>query len=276
MQYRHSAFVAAFLAALILTPGRESPILAAESTVGDPILPRVLAHLQHDHDALQLFSFREASRLERRDKSGELRSSESVISEIFYDEGHRMRRSLVPGDPEEGNARPATADREPTIDLKGIASCFRFETVGSETLDGRPALRIAFAARADCMSEGGRVARILGHLAGDLWLDSEGFDLLRLEGTLQKPVTFGFGLLGRIDVFDITLSREAVSHGVFAVTRIDYHARGRTFPVRRFDMQMTRERSQFRAHAGATRSSATSIPSRQQTSHRGHRPRNRS
>lgn len=243
----------------------------------DPLLvPRILARLQRDYDALQRFSFREASHTVRLDREGEIRSTEIMLSDVFFADGRRMRRSLAKGAATDDAHAPATADQEPSLNLEQLAGCFTFSPIGPDELDGHAALRIGFAARAGCIEGSGRIARILGRLAGEIWVDGDGFELLRLRGNIREPVTFGFGLLAKIESFEVAVERQPVGEGVFAATQIDYHARGRIFPARRFDLHRTRARSDFRVTPSDVSSSATSTPSRLPVSDPDRRPRNRS
>jgi hypothetical protein len=104
---------------------------------------------------------------------------------------------------------------------------------------------VAFSAKDGCMGRETRAARLLGHLAGTLWLDADRFDILRVQGHLKGPVTFGFGILGRVERFDLELDRERVESGFYATTRITYRARGSSFLLNRFDLRSSRHRSAF-------------------------------
>ncbi len=264
------------MATLALAAPGQGPLAEPVGT-GESLLPRILARLESDIDALQSFSFREASQVERRSRTGEIRSREEELSEVFYQDGHRMRRTLA-GDPETTTPTPAAkANREPSFNLNELAACFTFSPAAAVRLADRPALRLDFAARPGCLLSPGRVARrILGNLSGRLWVDPDGYELLRLEGNLRSPVTFGFGLLGKVDTFDLEVEREAVSPGVFAMTRIEYHARGRRFPARRFDLLNKRDRSSFQLISGDTLSGTPTSPSQPPASDQDPSLRNRS
>ena len=76
-------------------------------------------------------------------------------------------------------------------------------------------------------------------------MDNATSEIVRVEGAIEKPVSIGFGILGRIESFRIRVDREAVSPDVWAIVRTDYRARGRSFIFNRFDVQSTRYRSAF-------------------------------
>jgi len=253
------------LAALLLAG------VAPDSTAGipggaDSLLPRIVSRLESDIDALELFSYRERSEIERRSRTGEVSSREQRLSEIYHQDGQRMRRTLVEGADTPDAPPPAQTDGEPSLDLEDLASCFNFSQGISEPLADRIALRLDFSAIPDCLQAPGRAARILGNLDGRIWIDSEGYDLLRIEGHLRSPVTFGFGVLGKVETFDLEVEREAVSPGVFAMTRLEYHAKGRIFPLRRFDLRTRRVRSSFEPLPGDALSSSTTTPSPRRSS----------
>jgi hypothetical protein len=252
------ARIASLAVLLLAWPG---PAAHTEPAAGgEEIAASIIARLEGDIEALKLFSFRELSLVEHHDSGGEVRSRERELSEVFYRDGRRMRR-LLSDDAAKGGAPRAD---DANFDLKALAACFTFSAAAGATLVGRPALRLDFAARPGCLQSqaAGRTARILGNLDGRMWVDPEGYQLLRLEGYLRSPVTFGFGLLAKIDAFDLELVREAVSPGVYAMTEMEYRARGRVFPARRFDVRSRRERSAFERLSDHRLSNSATTPSR--------------
>ena len=255
-----------------VTPGPS----AEPAATGDSLLPSIVSRLQSDIDALKLFSYREELQVERRSRTGEISSRKQKLSEVFHQDGRRMRRTLA--ERQEGASPPPAAktDKDPSLDLKDLASCFTFTPATMEMLVDRPALRLEFAARPGCLQAPGRAARILGNLDGRLWIDPEGYELLRIEGHLRSPVTFGFGLFGKVETFDLEVEREAVSPGVFAMTRLEYHAKGRMFPARRFDLRNRRDRSSFQHATEDALSSTITTPSPRQPSDSDPVRRNRS
>ncbi|HET6278231.1 MAG TPA: hypothetical protein VFG08_05555 [Candidatus Polarisedimenticolia bacterium] len=259
------------LATLVLTGPAAIPSAAEPPDTGESLLPRILSRLESDLDALRSFSFREEKQVERRSRTGDISSRERELSEVFHQDGLRMRRTLA-----NGQASEPRTDEEPSPDLKDLASCFTYSTATPAMLAERPALRLDFAARSGCLQTPGRAERILGNLEGRLWVDPEGYDLLRIEGHLRAPVTFGFGLLGKVESFELEVEREAVSPGVFAMTRLEYHAQGRIFPARRFDLRNRRDRSSFQRVSDDALSSAATTPSPPRSSDPDPDRRNRS
>ncbi len=255
--------------------GIAPPTRAADLPLPASLVQQILTRLESDQLALRQFSYREASRVERRGGKGDVRSSATVFSEVFYEDGLRMRRALPTETGEATVPLPPALDREPSIDIVRLTSCFLLDPIGTEMLGDRSTIRIRYAAREGCMVGGGRTARILGNLAGEIWVDAVGYELLRLRGDLKKPVSFGFGMLGKLSRFEIAIDRNAVSPGVFALTRLDYHARGRVFPARTFDLHRTRNRTDFRRDQEESLSSATSTPSPPPASNPDPRPRDR-
>jgi hypothetical protein len=131
------------------------------------------------------------------------------------------------------------------LDLERLVGCFKLYPVGHEPLDGKEALRVAFSAIEGCMGRETRAARLLGNLAGTLWVDAAGFDIVRVRGYLKSPVTLGFGILGRVERFDLEVDRVPIDPGFYAATRITYRARGSSFLLNRFDLRSSRHRSAF-------------------------------
>jgi len=266
---------------------RAAAILAAASWCGAAcgaqegadLLPRLVGRLERDRAALNGYSYLESVFVEKRDGDGALRSHSSSTSEVTFREGHLLRRPAAAG----AGATAAGPDPSPpaeeddgALDIRSLAACVRLYPIGTETIGGAERLRIAFTAVDGCLKGTGRVARILGHLTGDLWLDTEGGEVVRLEGRLQSPVSFGLGLLGRVETFDVELTREPVGPGVYATTHLAYRATGRIFLARPFDRREIRFRSGFAPIDAGRLSALTSTPSPPPPSDPDRRPRDRS
>ena len=225
---------------------------------------RVLARLQTDRQVLRGFSYVESAVLEKRASDGAVRSRTTEIYEVFLQDGRTMKRPLsldlaqdsqgfgivrreesrfVPKDSRAGEtARPVN---EGPFEIEHLIHCFRFEQAGEDRLADRPTFRVGFTPIDGCLDDGSRAGRLLQNLAGTLWVDEAGSDIVRIQGRLDRPVTFGFGLLGRIDQLDLEVDREPLAPGLYALTHVDYRARGTSFIFHRFDVRSIRDRSAY-------------------------------
>jgi hypothetical protein len=248
----------------LLSAALAAGALAHTSAGIETLSGRILERLQQDRDQLLKHRFVESALIEKLAQDGTVRSSTVEVYEVFTLDGERLKRPLsedVADGPEgftivrqeesrflrprTGPGRPAGDSGGDGLDLERLVGCFNLYPVGREALEGDEVLRVAFSAKDGCMGRETRAARLLGHLAGTLWLDADRFDILRVQGHLKGPVTFGFGILGRVERFDLELDRERVESGFYATTRITYRARGSSFLLNRFDLRSSRHRSAF-------------------------------
>ena len=237
-----------------------APATGAEA----PLARRIVGRLQNDRDRILRHRYVESALLEKLARDGTVRSGTVEVHEVFTENGRRLERPLSQDlaqesagfsavrqeesrflRPARGAAEPAGAAAGDGLDLETLVGCFRLYPLGRDALDGRAALRVAFTAIDGCLGRETRAALLLGNLAGTLWLDAGGFDVLRVRGYLQRPVTFGLGIVGRVERFELELDREPLDSGSYATTRIVYRARGTSFLLNRFDLRSSRHRSGF-------------------------------
>jgi hypothetical protein len=250
-------------AAGVWTIGAPTPAAAAPASLEAAVKIRLLAALQQDRERVQHYRYIESSLVEKRDRTGDLRSSSADVHELSYESGHWVKRAIArdtPQDPDtvamlhgeearflrtEPHASGPARKADAPFDLERLLDCFRLQPDGRETFAGHPARRVTFTPVEGCLQDNSRAGRLLQHLEGTLWIDAASSDLLHLEGRLQRPVSFGFGILGRVDSLAIEMDREALAPGTFVTTRIDYRARGVIFLFNKFDVRSVRQRSGF-------------------------------
>jgi hypothetical protein len=247
-------------AALLGTLGWVCASLAVPA--GDEILPRILGRLEMDRAALQEYSYLESSLLERRDRDGLLRSQDSETHQIFFQDGRRMKRPVASASVpqgEGGDSGRAEEDPDSPLDLRTLASCFQFDLIGEDTLSGSPLLQVDFTAMPGCLEGTGRAVKILSNLRGTMWIEPGHYEVRRVEGRLQRPVVFGFGLFGKVETFEVELERSPV------------------FLARSFDLRSTHARTDFTLLAADhLMSSTTSSPNPPRASDPDPNPRDQS
>ena len=240
-------------------------LLAAGPAIADPtgaekeFAERILTRLTSDIEGLRQMTWVETAVLEKRDREGAVRSRTVEAGEIFFEGTRRLKRPLSVDLSEDADSLSIVRDEESRFlrqsearevrsnpfSMENLMRCFRFSPSGTEVGNGGTLLKFDFLPIEDCIEDSGRVGRILNNLAGTLWMDDATSEIVRVEGAIEKTVSFGFGILGRIESFRIRVDREAVSPDVWAIVRTDYRARGRSFIFNRFDVQSIRHRSAF-------------------------------
>ncbi|UWZ83273.1 hypothetical protein [Occallatibacter riparius] len=89
-------------------------------------------------------------------------------------------------------------------------------------------------------------ARVFHQLTGDLWIDVRMKRLRRLEGRLNDDVTFGFGMLGKVNKGSwFRLSRTAVSDSEWKTDRCEIHMSGRALLLKTIAHETSETRGGF-------------------------------
>jgi hypothetical protein len=242
------------------------PSTAVVSVAGpEPDLAgRIVARLQHDRAEIAHYTYVETAVLEKRGTDGSIRYRTTEVHEVFLQDGRTMKRpllrdvaqdsegfSLMRGEESrflqdlsfrDGRARPA---KESPFNIENLVHCFHLDAIGREVLAERPVLKVAFRPIEGCLNQSTRAMRIAAGLSGFLWVDEEGYDVVRVKGTLEHPVSFGFGLLGKVESFDLEADRQRISPEAHILTRFEYRARATSFLFHRFEVLSTRYRSAF-------------------------------
>ena len=105
--------------------------------------------------------------------------------------------------------------REVTLD-RALTEHFLFTLVERQVIDGRPAYVLSFRARSNMPNKEIR-DRILNRLAGQVWVDAEEFEVVRLDVSLTDRVSIGWGVLGSMNKFDVLFERFRLDDGSWQV-----------------------------------------------------------
>lgn len=105
---------------------------------------------------------------------------------------------------------------------------FEFTVRERTILNGRPTLRLEFSPAAGIAEAKSLQDKILGRLAGSLWVDEEEAETARFSVRLQKPISLGwFGMLGSLHQFDMDVERVRMPDGVWINGKQSTHLAGR-------------------------------------------------
>jgi hypothetical protein len=84
-------------------------------------------------------------------------------------------------------------------------------------------------------------------MEGALWLDAAQERIVRIEGKLVKDVSFGWGILGRLNKGGIyEIAQTQVTPGTWRITTLNIDVKGRLFLVDSFRMFRQESNSHFR------------------------------
>lgn len=157
--------------------------------------------------------------------------------------------------PEELNRkrRQEKADADRTIKIiRAMPDAFLYEPDGTQQgtaavgREGHQLVRLKFRPNPD-YDPPSRVEQVLTGMAGILLIDANENRIAQIDGTLQKQVGFGWGILGHLDRGGKFLVQQAdVGNGQWEVTRMRLSFTGKVLFFKSINIQSTDVFSEFR------------------------------
>jgi hypothetical protein len=115
-----------------------------------------------------------------------------------------------------------------------------------EAVDGRPAIVVAFSPKPSAKpvtAEG----KLVKHFTGRVWVDEQEKHVARVEAEAIDELTYGFGLLVRIDAgMKGAFTRRKTPEGVWLPSQARLVGAGRALVFRRFDLNLVSEYFEYR------------------------------
>ena len=143
------------------------------------------------------------------------------------------------------------ADRTLRI-VKALPEAFRYEYAGTENSEdglgkaGTQLVRLKFTPNPS-YSPPSRVEQVLGGMQGYLLIDKEAVRLARIDGTLFKDVSFGWGLIGHLDKGGHFRVQQAdIGEGCWEITEMSLSITGRILLFKSISMVSDEVFSDFR------------------------------
>jgi hypothetical protein len=126
--------------------------------------------------------------------------------------------------------------------IQALPRALIFEFAGREN----GLLRFTFRPNPD-FSPKDRETQMYRGMEGTLWLEPAQERIVRIEGKLVKDVSFGWGILGRLNKGGIyEIGQTQVAPGVWRITSLNIDVKGRTFLVNGFRFFRQESNSRFR------------------------------
>ena len=137
----------------------------------------------------------------------------------------------------------ADEEREDAKIIDDIFAMYDVRLVGRESVDGHPAIRLAFKARPGYKPKTGD-GKIMQKIAGEAWVTEEDFELARLDAQVIDTISIGFGLLARLNKGTrITGERHKFNNEVWLPARIEVLLNARVLMLKGFNMREITEYS---------------------------------
>ena len=170
-------------------------------------------------------------------------------------QGETNHLAWLMGSPEQLTKKQARekedADRTLRI-VKALPNAFRYEYAGTENSAtgvgrvGAQLVRLKFTPNPD-YSPPSRVEEVLSGMQGYLLIDPEARRLARIDGTLYKNISFGWGLVGRLDKGGHFRVQQAdVGDGAWEITEMSLSITGKILIFKTLSMVSDEVFSDFR------------------------------
>jgi hypothetical protein len=159
-------------------------------------------------------------------------ADEARMKKLVEDAGERAKRDKRAKDDED----------KATQMLKAIPDAFIFKYEGGE--NGQ--VRLSFFPNPHYAAPT-RELQVFRSLSGTMWIDRASRRLSRLDGTLFEDVTFGWGLLGRLNkggTFSVTQSRVGDDH--WEIVSLDVRMSGRAVIFKTINVKQKQRFTNFR------------------------------
>ncbi len=150
-------------------------------------------------------------------------------------------------------------DEERTLRIvKALPDAFRYEYAGIETgaaglgESGSPLVKLKFTPN-PAYSPPSRVEQVLEGMRGDLLIDTRVRRIAKIEGTLFRQVTFGWGILGHLDTgghFLVQQGDLGLGDGAWGITELSLNVTGKILLFKGLNMVSDETLSDFRKMPG--------------------------
>jgi hypothetical protein len=110
---------------------------------------------------------------------------------------------------------------------------FTLTLVGSEIINGRPALIVDFKPAGDNLPVNNFKDKFINHAAGRVWVDAGDYSLVKADLHLTQPVSIFGGLAGVVRKFDYSFDRVRTADGLWFPSDVNWHFEGREILVNR-------------------------------------------
>jgi hypothetical protein len=125
--------------------------------------------------------------------------------------------------------------------VKAFPKAFIFDFAGRE----KGLLQFTFRPNPE-FSPKDRETQMYRGMVGTMWLEPEQERIVRIEGKLVKDVSFGWGILGRLNKGGIyEIAQTEVNPGIWRITRLNVDVKGRIFLVEGFKFFRQESNSHF-------------------------------
>lgn len=130
-----------------------------------------------------------------------------------------------------GNGRP---DRAAALD--DAVSALDFKVERRERAGGRSLIVVKFMPRPDAKPQT-REGRLAKYFVGDMWVDEDLHEIVRIEATATDTIAYGYGFIARLNEGTrITVTREQVEQNLWLPVSVRFKGEGRALLFRKLNL----------------------------------------
>ena len=148
-----------------------------------------------------------------------------------------LRQRIASGEDEKKDEYRIEFDQE-------LIGRYRVSQAGKKIVDGRPTHVLSFEPKSDRLPVRRRIDYALNKSRGKLFVDSETFEVARIEFRLIEPVGLWWGLLGKLRQVEGAVERKPAAGGYWAPTELSIYMNMRVL----FSNKHFRRKSQWSGH----------------------------
>jgi hypothetical protein len=220
---------------------------AAIPTSGHEVMQRVLARAKWTEEANPQaeYIYNQLSIRKKLDGQGAVQEQQERLYEVFYIEGLVFRR-LIENNGQALSAEETQREQQREQEFRrqiperkrrraqgpagdqvtlneDLINHYSYELAGQEFVRGRWTYAVTFRPRSDDLPLRRRVDRLLNKLAGRVWVDSQDYEIVRLEVHLAGKVTMWGGLLAVVRQLEGEFEQTRTDDGVWFPLRLHGH-----------------------------------------------------
>ncbi len=209
---------------------------AEKQLSADEIIQRALARTRQVQTSktVPAFTYTKATVTEELDASGKVKQRKEKVYQVSFQGGATFVKLVeVNGRPPEGldakeqaenegnmqklTGKPKTAktDNRDVLLTPELVSRFDFTLLGTTTIEGRPAYRLAFQPKNPQPPVHRLIDRFLDRISGTLCVDTEEFEIARADMSLGSEVSLWGGVAGCLKKLAYTVTRTRMAEGIW-------------------------------------------------------------
>jgi len=151
-----------------------------------------------------------------------------------------------PKDRQKRLARTARERQEEQDVIDDVFAVYEIRLIGREMLDGRPTLVTSLTPRKQARTKSD-AGKFLKKVRGKAWVNEADRQVVRTELEAVDDITFGFGLLARMQKGSTMMFRRTLVNGeIWLPAEAQYSVVGKTLVFRKFSLESTTRFSEYR------------------------------